>query len=214
MSTAPFRKYPVFMQKYLKQTIGSNRLYLAISVMEKTPVANSEERLHCDSRDTRAVPGGSHRQLQPGDCPVGVGGDSRAPDEAQSDYGPGTEGFVRCDGAGRCGRGKVAGSEITAWAAWASSPPAAETGQVAARVFGFRTPDPVPSRRRHPVGMPRCRIVDRKNRHRRRLGRPAPRQLCCAFLAIRYMKPDRPALPPLARRRVASRKLSTMATTA
>src|ERR1700760_3497402 len=46
MSTAPFRKYPVFMQKYLKQTIGSNRLYLAISVMEKTPVANSEERLH------------------------------------------------------------------------------------------------------------------------------------------------------------------------
>ena len=34
------------MQKYLKQTIGLNRLYLAISVMEETPVANSEERLH------------------------------------------------------------------------------------------------------------------------------------------------------------------------
>ena len=31
---------------YLKQTIGLNRLYLAISVMEKTLVVNSDERLH------------------------------------------------------------------------------------------------------------------------------------------------------------------------
>jgi hypothetical protein len=46
MSTAPFRKYPVFMRRYLKQTIGLSRRYLGISVMEKTPVANSEERLH------------------------------------------------------------------------------------------------------------------------------------------------------------------------
>ena len=31
---------------YLKQPIGSNRLYLASSLTEKTLVANSEERLH------------------------------------------------------------------------------------------------------------------------------------------------------------------------
>src|SRR5260370_17488199 len=45
-STAQFRRSPEFMEKYLKRTTGSNRLYLASSVMEKTPVANSEERLH------------------------------------------------------------------------------------------------------------------------------------------------------------------------
>src|SRR6202171_2147539 len=45
-STAPFRKFPEFMEKYLKRPTGSNRLYLASSVTEKTLVANSEERLH------------------------------------------------------------------------------------------------------------------------------------------------------------------------
>src|SRR3981081_1213917 len=45
-STARFRRYPAFMEKYLKPTTGSNRLYLASSVTEKTLVANSEERLH------------------------------------------------------------------------------------------------------------------------------------------------------------------------
>src|SRR5258708_28665023 len=44
--TAPFRKFPEFMEKYLKRTTGSNRLYLASSVTEKTLVANSEERFH------------------------------------------------------------------------------------------------------------------------------------------------------------------------
>jgi hypothetical protein len=34
------------MEKYLKQIIGSNRLYLASSVTEETLVANSEQRLH------------------------------------------------------------------------------------------------------------------------------------------------------------------------
>src|SRR4030088_324374 len=45
-STAPFRKYPEYMQKCSKRPTGSNRLYLASSVTEKTLVANSEERLH------------------------------------------------------------------------------------------------------------------------------------------------------------------------
>src|SRR5260370_25600433 len=45
-ATAPFRKYPEFMEKYMKRPIGSNRLHLASSVTEKTLVANSEERLH------------------------------------------------------------------------------------------------------------------------------------------------------------------------
>src|SRR5882724_8399409 len=44
-STAPFRKYPEFMETYMKRTIGLPRLYLASSVTEKTLVANSEEPL-------------------------------------------------------------------------------------------------------------------------------------------------------------------------
>src|ERR1700694_3687779 len=44
-STAPFRRYPEFMERYMKRQTGSPRLYLASSATEKTPVANSE-RLH------------------------------------------------------------------------------------------------------------------------------------------------------------------------
>src|SRR5882757_2233394 len=44
-STARFRKYPDFMERYMKRRTGSPRLYLASSVSEKTLVANSEERL-------------------------------------------------------------------------------------------------------------------------------------------------------------------------
>src|SRR6266403_2309368 len=44
-STTPFRRYPEFMERYMKRQTGSPRLYLASSVTEKTPVANSE-RLH------------------------------------------------------------------------------------------------------------------------------------------------------------------------
>ena len=43
--TARSRRYPEFMERYMKRQTGSPRLYLASSVTEKTPVANSE-RLH------------------------------------------------------------------------------------------------------------------------------------------------------------------------
>src|ERR1700736_3155997 len=43
--TAPSRRYPEFMERYMKRQTGSPRLYLASSVTENTPVANSE-RLH------------------------------------------------------------------------------------------------------------------------------------------------------------------------
>ena len=43
-STAPFRKYPDCMETYMKRTTGLPPLFLASSVSERTPVANSEER--------------------------------------------------------------------------------------------------------------------------------------------------------------------------
>src|SRR5450631_730444 len=45
-STAPFRRYPDFMERCMKPPIGSPQLYLASSVTEQTLVANSEQRLH------------------------------------------------------------------------------------------------------------------------------------------------------------------------
>src|SRR4030081_3143384 len=45
-STAPFRKYPDCMERYMKPKNGSPPLYLASSATEKTPVTDSEQRLH------------------------------------------------------------------------------------------------------------------------------------------------------------------------
>src|SRR6202012_578519 len=45
-STARFRKYRDFMERYMKPPTGSPPLYLASSVREKMPVASSEQRLH------------------------------------------------------------------------------------------------------------------------------------------------------------------------
>jgi hypothetical protein len=45
-STSPFRRYPEFMESCMKRRTGPPRLYLASPVTKKTPVANSEERLH------------------------------------------------------------------------------------------------------------------------------------------------------------------------
>src|SRR5258708_24266085 len=44
-STAPFRKYPDFMERSMKRPNGSPPLYLASSATEKTLVASSEQRL-------------------------------------------------------------------------------------------------------------------------------------------------------------------------
>src|SRR5258708_30145062 len=55
--TARSRRYPEFMERYMKRQSGSHRLYLASSATEKTPVANSE-RLHsvlATLEDCRAV---------------------------------------------------------------------------------------------------------------------------------------------------------------
>ena len=118
MSTAPFRKYPEFMQKYLKQTIGSNRLYLASSVTEKTLVANSEERLHLilatleqcragliDSanRETAQLVSVAILELR-----------MKLNRIADSELKALCDAMVPDDAAG----GKVAGSEIAAWSAW------------------------------------------------------------------------------------------------
>jgi hypothetical protein len=48
----------------------------------------------------------------------------------------------------------------------------------------------------------------------RRPGLRRPRDLCCAFLAIRYMKPDQPGVPMWGLAKAASRAVSTMAMTA
>src|SRR3979411_286370 len=64
-STAPFRRYPEFMERYMKRQTGSPRLYLASSATEKTPVANSEERLRsvlATLEQCRAVLDGSDRE--------------------------------------------------------------------------------------------------------------------------------------------------------
>src|ERR1700686_3639439 len=55
--TARSRRYPEFMERYMKRQSGSHRLHLASSATEKTPVANSE-RLHsvlATLEDCRAV---------------------------------------------------------------------------------------------------------------------------------------------------------------
>src|SRR5258708_37547281 len=44
-STAPFRRYPGFMERFMKPPTGLLPPYLVSSVSEKTLVANSEERL-------------------------------------------------------------------------------------------------------------------------------------------------------------------------
>jgi hypothetical protein len=44
-STAPFARFPEFMERCMKPPIGSHQLYLASSVTDKTLVANSEEKL-------------------------------------------------------------------------------------------------------------------------------------------------------------------------
>src|SRR6266849_7038570 len=65
-STAPFRKYPAFMERFMKRPNGPLRLYLASSVSEETLVANSEERLHAvlaTLEECRAVlAGGANRE--------------------------------------------------------------------------------------------------------------------------------------------------------
>jgi hypothetical protein len=45
-------------------------------------------------------------------------------------------------------------------------------------------------------------------------GYGGPRYLCCAFLAIRYMKPDQPGVAMSGLAKAASRAVSTMAMTA
>src|SRR3981081_3923633 len=45
-STAPFRKYPDCMERYMKPKNGSPPLYLAGSATEKKPVTDSGQRLH------------------------------------------------------------------------------------------------------------------------------------------------------------------------
>jgi hypothetical protein len=46
MFTAPFPEDPDFTEKCMKRPTGSPPLTLASSVTEKTPVSNSEEKLH------------------------------------------------------------------------------------------------------------------------------------------------------------------------
>jgi len=58
------------------------------------------------------LPGGSHRQRQPGDGAIGVDGDSPASDEAQSNYRRGMEGFMRRSNAGSLAGGRIASSDI------------------------------------------------------------------------------------------------------
>jgi hypothetical protein len=54
------------------------------------------------------LPGGSHRQRQPGDGAIGVDGDPSASDEAQSNYRYGMEGFMR-----RRNGGSLAGAQTS-----------------------------------------------------------------------------------------------------
>src|ERR1700676_2618567 len=85
------------------------------------------------SCNPRGVPVRTRREPRPRHRAAGVGGHSRASDEAQPGGRLRIEGSMRCHGAGRGGGGKLAGAES---AAGTAPPPAAEAGQIAARSGG------------------------------------------------------------------------------
>src|SRR4030088_2315450 len=44
-TTAPFRRYPEFMERYMKRQTGLTQIFFGSSATKKTTVADSEERL-------------------------------------------------------------------------------------------------------------------------------------------------------------------------